>query len=877
MGDYSSEHPAETPASTASRVVASNETTKNGDTGSAGMAQEAQMDPPEIERLVEEKGDNNGHLHSEKTESEQDAFGNPMISLDPYIRLPKASLLHFLESEAGFSEEESLGLVLELEKIQTPRHRAQRINDVLFKHFSVSGKCEVPMGKMALRRVAIPVRVFSRFDILQAVSQPKFPIPSEIQALVDARNRDLQEEQRPQQKETQQKPVEGQEKHETPNEATTKGQSVSQQGKQSAISFGNQEQRSNLRNQQDLKQRAHGDQAQNRQQHHSSEPQPNEPYKQQTLEQRSSGEKQSSWSKNHGQQQKPGCSQTQGLSSIQHRNQLQAEAKAVPTYSTATHSVANSSHQGQSIPAPETGSEKKENQHPNAGANGVSRLSQKPSVKKRKARVWPSIPVSWREGPFETARHSVEFTKRKGVTAENAITEKGESWCGSAVYSLRVKSGMSSEEPNSSTIQDKVLTGEKKDQDSSNEYVIARFKDSSRGVNECLVIWDNAKKCRLHPPPLPEAWVEFKLKQPLASVDALQIDGDDAPGSLNTNATPKSSTEVSRKTSPNRPKNAAKDAPLETTTWNDELVTPGEFPEKFSEDFSIHSLRLRLTEKTTSEYREEKRRAQRRAARERRRQMKAANALDTWVQCDRCDKWRQIPTEPEEGKEWYCSMIEGKSCEDPEDSYDDEEDDANQVDNGSKEESTKNKSKPVPEVAKKVKTGADTNASDKKKTKDNEVPMNESPAENEESGRYPRRSRTKPTQFNPSPRKTMTDEAKEDPAEATPPQPKRSKVSNKRVDSLKERQQRNEKKDKSLATSKSLTVRIPLATASPKNDAKKRRRSKRISGGSADFEVEKTAKKMKTSVQQGNDGKLTITLQSSHSKRRSARTRRSRG
>ncbi len=48
--------------------------------------------------------------------------------------------------------------------------------------------------------------------------------------------------------------------------------------------------------------------------------------------------------------------------------------------------------------------------------------------------------------------------------------------------------------------------------------------------------------------------------------------------------------------------------------------------------------------------------------------------MAVWVQCEMCDKWRRVPTQPE-AEAWYCDMHPVElmaSCDAPEEAFDDD-------------------------------------------------------------------------------------------------------------------------------------------------------------------------------------------------------------
>lgn len=81
------------------------------------------------------------------------------------------------------------------------------------------------------------------------------------------------------------------------------------------------------------------------------------------------------------------------------------------------------------------------------------------------------------------------------------------------------------------------------------------------------------------------------------------------------------------------------------------------------------SLLLAPTSKTVKQVREAQRKAKRDAARAAR---DKADCVAEWVQCDSCDKWRRVLGLPEKESKWFCSDA-GRSCEEPEDTVDADE------------------------------------------------------------------------------------------------------------------------------------------------------------------------------------------------------------
>jgi len=46
----------------------------------------------------------------------------------------------------------------------------------------------------------------------------------------------------------------------------------------------------------------------------------------------------------------------------------------------------------------------------------------------------------------------------------------------------------------------------------------------------------------------------------------------------------------------------------------------------------------------------------------------AKNAVKQWVQCDKCEKWREVAILPQDDEKWECSLLPDMSCSVPEDS-----------------------------------------------------------------------------------------------------------------------------------------------------------------------------------------------------------------
>jgi len=261
------------------------------------------------------------------------------------------------------------------------------------------------------------------------------------------------------------------------------------------------------------------------------------------------------------------------------------------------------------------------NRRNNASRKGFNRASMDRTSDKKKSKkskpkpkpkpkVLPKISVSWIMEENEVADCEIHYARRKGVTAMAAVAEKGESACDTVIWTLKP--------------------------------VVQNVTDAKGSIGSS-----------------PDT---KGIPNDISKIDEAQIDDFKI---------------LSEKYLVAKFRDNARLVRDCVIIWANEATCkkhppPTEYPEE-PPNFPPYSLRLQTSSLRVPQLRGMRRKAKRKAMLEEK--ASSTHEIDNWISCDRCGKWRRLPPEVkyDGSSKWYCEFIEGKTCDDPEDTVSKEE------------------------------------------------------------------------------------------------------------------------------------------------------------------------------------------------------------